>query len=146
MTYTVGQIIYLLSRKDVKVFPALVVEEIKRKTLETEIISYIVRLPDKDSSEILLEEISADVFTSLELLQESMIQNAKSQIDRLLEKAKSASTVFKQDEDIDEIIEETNNEKSNNKKTESESENKDSDIATVDLGNGFVGKINLSAI
>jgi len=146
VTYTVGQIIYLLSRKDVKVFPALVVEEIKRKTLETEIISYIVRLPDKDSSEILLEEISADVFTSLELLQESMIQNAKSQIDRLLEKAKSASTVFKQDEDIDEIIEETNNEKSNNKKTESESENKDSDIATVDLGNGFVGKINLSAI
>lgn len=144
MTYTVGQIIYLLSRKDVKVFPALVVEEIKRKTLEREVISYIVRLPDKDSSEILLEEISADVFTSLDSLQESMILNAKSQITRLLEKAKSASEIFNTNDDLDDIAEETVNKKLNNEKPENE--NKDSDIATVDLGNGRFGKINLSAI
>lgn len=140
MTYTVGQIVYLLSRKDVKVFPALVIEEIKRKTIESEIISYVVRLPDKSMSEVLLEEISADVYVSLEDLKESMMKNAKVQIERLLEKAEKTSDVFapeKTDNDNSELI---INENGTGNSVENGS------VAVVDLGNGQTGKINLKEL
>ena len=140
MTYTVGQIVYLLSRKDVKVFPALVIEEIKRKTIESEIISYVVRLPDKSMSEVLLEEISADVYVSLEDLKESMMKNAKVQIERLLEKAEKTSDVFASEETDNDNSELIINENGTGNGVESGS------VAVVDLGNGQTGKINLKEL
>ena len=47
MNFSVGQILYLLSAKSMKVIPALVVEEVTIKTLDGEKISYNVRLPGK---------------------------------------------------------------------------------------------------
>ena len=140
MTYTVGQIVYLLSRKDVKVFPALVIEEIKRKTIESEIISYVVRLPDKSMSEVLLEEISADVYVSLEDLKESMMKNAKVQIERLLEKAEKTSDVFASEETDNDNSELIINENGTGNSVENGS------VAVVDLGNGQTGKINLKEL
>jgi|TARA_R110002020_G_scaffold37124_23_gene112122 hypothetical protein len=140
VTYTVGQIVYLLSRKDVKVFPALVIEEIKRKTIESEIISYVVRLPDKSMSEVLLEEISADVYVSLEDLKESMMKNAKVQIERLLEKAEKTSDVFASEETDNDNSELIINENGTGNGVESGS------VAVVDLGNGQTGKINLKEL
>ena len=133
MSYTVGQVVYLLSKKDIKVFPALVIEEIKRKTLDKEIISYVIKLPDKKMSEVILEEVDAEIFVSLKDLEKQMIKNAKSQISLLLEKAKKASEVFPVKESQDVNIHKP-------------AENTDSDVAKVDLGNGRVGKINLSEI
>ena len=59
MNYTVGQIVYLLSKKEIKVYPAQIIEEIKRKTINEEIVSYIILLPDKGKTEVLIEELSA---------------------------------------------------------------------------------------
>ena len=47
MSYTVGQVLYLLSKKETKVFPVQVVEVVLRKTLEGEATSYAVSLPVK---------------------------------------------------------------------------------------------------
>ena len=62
MRYDVGQVVFLLSKKDMKVFPAQVVEEIISKKLDGENITYMAKLPNKDRTEVSLSEVSADVF------------------------------------------------------------------------------------
>ena len=138
MSYAVGQIIYLLSKKDIKVFPALVVEEIKRKTIDKEHVSYVIRLPDKDMSEVILEEIDAEIFVSLKDLEKKMVKNAKDQILSLLSKAENISEIF---------LDEKEKEKEKVKAIqESTSEKNLGDVAKVDLGNGQVGRIKISEI
>lgn len=95
MNFSVGQIIYLLSRTEIKVYPAQVVEEIKRKTLDEELTSYVIRLPDKERSEVLLEEIKAEIFTSIQDLEKAMLENAKAKISEFLKRAVSLESVFK---------------------------------------------------
>ena len=48
--YDVGQVLYVISKKERKVYPVLVVEEIVRKTLSGAETSYIVQLPDRKST------------------------------------------------------------------------------------------------
>ena len=129
MSYTVGQIIYLLSKKDIKVFPALVVEEIKRKTIDQELVSYVIKLPDKDRSEVILEEIDAEIFVSLKDLEKSMIKNAKDQITALLNKAESVSEIFLDKKEVKKVAK------------ENASESSLGDIAKVDLGNGQIANL-----
>ena len=131
MNYKVGQTLYLLSKKEVKIFPALVIEEIRRRTIDKEMISYIIRLPNKDNSEVLLEEIKADVFTSLADVESQMVKNAHEQIKIFLKMAKDMES--KLNASFENGRQETND-------TISE------DVAEVDLGGGVKGKINLSEI
>tara|TARA_Y100000310_G_scaffold70314_1_gene65942 strand:- start:17389 stop:17790 length:402 start_codon:yes stop_codon:yes gene_type:complete len=131
MSYKVGQILYLLSKKEVKIFPALVIEEIRRKTIDQEMVSYILRLPNKDNSEVLLEEIKADVFTSLTDVESQMVKNAHEQIKVFLRMAKD--------------MESTLNASFENGKSET-NDMISEDVAEVDLGGGVKGKINLSEI
>ena len=144
MNYKVGQIVYLLSRKDIKIFPAQVIEEIRRKTLDKEIISYILRLPNKDRSEVLLDEINADVFTSLEDVDSKMKKNAHEQINGFLKRAKDMESIFNPP-DLD--TEDKEKERSSTEDHQLVShENNDKSLAEVDLGNGMKGKINLSEL
>ena len=126
MNYSVGQTIYLLSRRDVKVFPAKVIEEIKRRTVKEEMISYIIRLPNKDMSEVLLEEIDADVFTSIEDVEKKMIENAHHQIKSLLQETVAIEKKFISPKDSQESL--------------------PSDKVEIDLGNGQTGRISLNQL
>lgn len=132
MSYKVGQIIYLLSKKDVKIFPAQIIEEIQRKTIDSEMISYIISLPNKDRSEVLMEEIKADIFTSLDDVEKEMTKNAKEQILSFLKRAKDMESIFKPA-----MI------KSDNDNHADINEN---DVAEVDLGNGIRAKIDMNKI
>ena len=136
MSYNVGQIVYLLSKKDLKVFPAQVIEEIKRKTIGGETISYVVMLPDKNRSEVPLDELNVESFTSISAASETMMENAKSQIGAILERAKEISRIF----DTATIHEEK--EELRNENTENES----SEIVKIDLGNGQTGRVDISKI
>ena len=62
MSYFVGQIIYLLNTEKLKVYPVQVVEEITRKSLEGKQITYIVKLPDKEGTNVNLADINAKIF------------------------------------------------------------------------------------
>jgi predicted butyrate kinase (DUF1464 family) len=132
VSYKVGQIIYLLSKKDVKIFPAQIIEEIQRKTIDSEMISYIISLPNKDRSEVLMEEIKADIFTSLDDVEKEMTKNAKEQILSFLKRAKDMESIFKPA-----MI------KSDNDNHADINEN---DVAEVDLGNGIRAKIDMNKI
>ncbi len=137
MNYSVGQTIYLLSRKDVKVFPAKVIEEIKRRTIKEEMISYIIRLPNKDMSEVLLEEIDADIFTSIEDVEKKMIENAHSEIKSLLHETRKIEKRFVTIEDASENASEDDN---------GVNESSPTDKVEIDLGNGQMGRISLNQL
>jgi len=134
VTFEVGQIIYLLSRKDARVYPAQVIEEIKRKTIEEELISYIIRLPDENRSEVLIEEVNAEIFTSIKDLEANMIENAHNQIKSLLSKTVSLEKVFKPIISKQQIELSTQGPEANQDKVE------------IDLGNGMTGKINIDEL
>jgi len=76
MGYSVGQIVYLLSRKNSRIFPSLITEQVSRRTLESEEVSYVVKLPDKKMSCVSLDNLDVDVFTSLDELKEKLISDA----------------------------------------------------------------------
>jgi vacuolar-type H+-ATPase subunit I/STV1 len=133
LTFNVGQVIYLLAKKDARVYPVLVTEQINKKTLLGNSTSYVVRLPTEENKEVNLDEVNSEIFVSLDSARESMIQRASSQIDLILEKAKSIADIFPQSEkcESDEAGEE-------NKKLES-----DDDFAFVDLGDGQKARLNI---
>ena len=146
MSYRVGQVVYLLSKKEIKVYPAQIVEQIKRRTIKEEITSYIVKLPDKNGTEVLIEEISADVFTSLQDLENQMLENASIKIKSFLSDAKKMSTVFTPVETVDPMPDHLSPAlpyRENRKKTESAPSE---DQVEVDLGNGMKAKMNISQI
>ena len=156
MNLKVGQIIYLLSSKDIKVYPALVVEEIKRRTIEEEIISHIVLLPDKDGTQMILENISAEVFIDLASLEKKMIQTAKEKISAILGNAKAVESKAFPDADLkgpglqssnpgndNDIM--VNNEPSI-QRSSIDSYVDSNEKVEVDLGNGIKAKINVEEL
>ena len=130
----VGQVVYLCSKKEARVYPALVAEEINKTTLSGKSTSYVVKLPTEDAREVSLDTVDAEVFTSVEEAREKMLMKASAQIDMILEKASDlASIAFNvQPEQADPEISVENDE--------------GEEYATVDLGDGVVGKIDLSGL
>jgi len=144
VNYTVGQIVYLLSKKEIKVYPAQVVEEIKRKTISEELTSYIIRLPDKNGTEVLLEEVSADVFTSIGDLESQMMKNASTQIKTFLESAKRMESVFTPVKEEIEPIEKPQEKKKRGRKKKNQTI--DDNKVEIDLGNGLKAKMDASEV
>jgi len=122
MKFNVGQIVYILSKKEAKVFPALVVEEICRKTVEEEITSHILRLPNKEKSEVNIDDIDAEIFTSLKKTESKMKQSADEQIADILSTAQKMEAIF-------------NDDTKNIKKV-------DDDQVKIDLGNGMTANLD----
>ena len=139
----VGQVIYLCSRKETRVYPVLVTEKIEKNTLDGKFVSYVVRLPTRDAKEASLESIDAEIFLSVKQARDEMVSKANSQIEKILENAKSLSlNAFgsyeadtSNDSDSEESFSDT-----------SEEEILAEDFALVDLGDGKVAKINLDTI
>ena len=86
-----------LSKKENKVFPAQVVEEVTRKTLEEEEISYVVKMPDKEGSKVPLDDLDVDIFKNEKEIKAFMIDNSTKTINRLVDWAeKVGSKMFQE--------------------------------------------------
>ena len=136
MNYTVGQILYLLSTKSMKVFPVQVVEEIIKKTIEGTGVNYTVQLPDKEKTRADLADLDVKPFTDVAECKEFMLQNAEASIDDVLNKASTVEKVFKVKkakkikEPVDKIV-----------------QNEESDgIINVDIGGGLKARVNVSEL
>lgn len=144
MDFDVGQVVFLLSNKEARVFPALVTEQIDKKTMAGREKHYVVKLPNKEMSEVPMSKVDAQVFKSIESAREEMVSRATNQIDRILEKAMSVSQVFKDflvHDPVENLPSDIENRKYNHVLVENTE--KDEKFATVDLGNGVVGRVNL---
>ena len=86
-SYEVGQVVYIISRKESRVYPVLIVEETVRKTLEGTLTSYMVRVPDKKGTVVPLEGIADHAYTSDAELREVLIGNATRSINTMVDTA-----------------------------------------------------------
>ena len=85
--YEVGQIIYLLSPKSLKVLPSLIVEEITRKTVDETQTQFVLQMPDEKKTRVTIDEVKARIFADVDSLRNFMINNATQTIDKLIENA-----------------------------------------------------------
>jgi hypothetical protein len=83
--YDVGQVVYLLNKENLKIVPAIIKEEITKKTIEHVNTHYILELPDK--SLVNLENISQTIFSDIKSLKEFMLENTRISIEKLIENA-----------------------------------------------------------
>lgn len=93
MNYNVGQILYIVFKKDNKVIPGQIFEEVTKKTLDGVKVDYNIRIGSDDKTTITLDEIDGDVFDAPDVAIEVLSERAKSSITRLVnlaaEKAKT---------------------------------------------------------
>jgi hypothetical protein len=109
MKYQVGQIVYLLSNSDMKIFPVQIIEEITRKRIGGEEVTYKIVLPNKSRTISDLESVDATPFTSPGELRSHMIENAIRMIDTMIDRANRLSTQMFENEqpvqDYEEVVE-----------------------------------------
>jgi hypothetical protein len=84
MNYKVGQVVYLLSPKTLKILPALIVEEITRKTVEDVKTQYVLQMPDKNKTNVVLGDVTAEIFNDIETLRNHMIENTRLSVEKLI--------------------------------------------------------------
>jgi hypothetical protein len=85
--FAVGQVIYVISRKESRVYPVLVVEETVRKTLEGTAVTYMVQLPDKKATVVPLDGISDKAFSRADDLRDFLITSATKSINTMVDDA-----------------------------------------------------------
>ena len=139
MRFTVGDLVYLLSGDKKHLFPAQIVEEIRRKTLDEEVVSYNIQLPDAKETVAPLAEVKGDVFTDLAAARQDMVQHATGLIDKIVEQAFKLSETFETFEPEPEPEPEVSQE---DEGVLSGAQG----VVEVDLGNGVMGKVNISEI
>ena len=87
--YDVGQVLYILSKKERRVYPVLVVEEMVRRTLDGVVTSYNVRLPDRKETTLPLESVTDTPYSSHAELRELLVRTATESINTMIDQAVS---------------------------------------------------------
>lgn len=94
--YAVGEVLYLISNKQRQVLPMQVEEEINRRTLRGETVSYKVRLPGADKSvDIDSLQGHGELFSSIDDVRSHLEDSARRAIEEVLQDAvKTAAASF----------------------------------------------------
>lgn len=87
-SFEVGQILFLLPKKENKIVPVRVVEIVVRKKMNDQSVEYMVEIPNRSRDIVSLSELEAMSFTSDLELRSYMIQNSTSAIDQMIASAK----------------------------------------------------------
>lgn len=87
MKYRVGQVLYVVLKKEVRVYPMQVIEEITKKTLEGEVTSYMVRGGTDPKAQLLISEVDGEIFDSAEKAKHVLIERATASITRMVDLA-----------------------------------------------------------
>ena len=86
--YEVGQILFLILNKRQQVLPIQVNEQVVRRSLEGEEISYSVAVPASKGIKLYdLNELDGEVYESIEIARETMYDQATQAIDAITKKA-----------------------------------------------------------
>ena len=108
MDYDVGQVLYAVSHKEMRVIPLRVTERIVRQTLDGEIVSYVAQLPDGRTLTD-LSKLGGDVHTSLDEVRSKMILVITDIVDAIVDSASEvARASFGKAETISTVPEEKN--------------------------------------
>lgn len=84
MKYSVGQVLYVVLKKESRIYPMQVVEEITKRTLEGELTSYMVRGGTDPKAQLLITDVDGEIFDSAEKAKTELIERATNSINRLI--------------------------------------------------------------
>ena len=87
MTYSIGQVIFGVLKKKNQVYPMRVIEIITKKTLQGEVVSYLLQAGSDPSSTIMFDQLDGEVFNSADLARKTLVIRATSQINKLVDVA-----------------------------------------------------------
>lgn len=87
MNYKVGQVLYVILRKEASIYPMQVVEEITKKTLEGELTTYMVRAGADPNKVLPINDIDGEVFDSAEKAKKTLIDRVSNSITLRVERA-----------------------------------------------------------
>jgi hypothetical protein len=134
--YNVGQILFMTNTKSFKIIPIQVVEEVVRTTIDGQIKTYMVMLPDKDKTVVDISEVKTEIFQTEDQVKEYMLDNTRNAIESLMLSAnRMKSKCFGDDK----------NEEAEAEKNHSEPLTKDGhEVISVDLGDGSVAKMKVN--
>lgn len=138
MKYVVGQVLYLVFKKDSKVVPALVVEEITRRTKGGVTIDYILQIgPQNQNTTIQLSAVEGEAFSSADVAVETLTKKAKSAIAKLVENASAKARSWYT---MESLTQSEQNYESLDDVTSDSSEEED-DVVSVSLPDGTRAKV-----
>lgn len=144
--HKVGQILFIIGNNNV--VPIQVVEEVVRTTLEGVQKTYMVQFPDKSKTTADIAGIKGLVFKEYEEVRVHMTENANKAINKMIDDCLLLSNkVFNPKIKINKKTEEKD--KSLVKDSEDQKMQLDaieSNMLTIDLGNGQIGKISQNNI
>jgi hypothetical protein len=84
--YEVGKLVYLMCAKNFSIVPALIVEEVVRKTLDSVDISYMIN--KAGSKEVVnLDDVKQDIFVNIEDVRRFMYENTRKSVDKMVDSA-----------------------------------------------------------
>jgi hypothetical protein len=136
--YQVGQVLFIILNKKQQVIPVQVTEQVVRRSLNGEEISYSVSIPSRDENRVHeLESIDGEVFDSIEDVRQYMLEQTQHIISTITERAlKVAKNRFDYDGPIIPDM---------GPSLPSVSE-KEETFAKVDLGDGTMANVKLPDI
>ena len=131
-TYRVGQVLYVLMSKETKIIPVQVIEEIIKRTVAGESVSYIVKA-GKNHNPASLQDIDGEVFENVELLRETLTKKVMNTVNLVVDNAVlKASEWYEQPEVVSPLIE--------------DSRNKDDETVIVKLPDGKVANVKMPSM
>jgi hypothetical protein len=111
--YSVGQVLYALSNKEMAVIPLRVTERILRETLDGEVVSYVAKTAGGKQVED-LSKLSATFFTTADDVKVALVENVTRVVQQIVDNAsQTASQAFGESEssrlktNIDKPVQET---------------------------------------
>jgi hypothetical protein len=90
-TYRVGQVLYVILRKEARVFPVMVVEEVTKKTLDGVSTTYMVKVGGEAENVLPIAEVDGEFFDSAEKVSRALIERATANINQRINNAVSKS-------------------------------------------------------
>ena len=141
--YRVGQVLFVILNKRQQVIPVQVNEQVVRRSLSGEDVSYTVLIPAKENDKLYnLDEVDGDVYESIEEVRQVMHEHASSIINSITDKAiKIASSRFEfSPNPLDDIMSEVNDLEP---KQESEVGSNKEEVHQVTLEDGTVANVRL---
>lgn len=87
MKYSVGQVLYVVLKKETRIYPMQVIEEITKKTLDGELTSYMVRGGTDPKAQLLITDVDGEIFDSAEKARTTLVERATASISRLVDVA-----------------------------------------------------------
>ena len=84
--YKIGQVLFVVLKKENRVVPFQIVEELVKRTLEGEIVTYMARL-GSSSEHIAIVDIDGDIYESADKLRKVLVDRATTSLNKIIDNA-----------------------------------------------------------